>query len=179
MKYILPALMAVLALGWLVSPSDARMRMKHPPMSTEQFVMKAASANQFEIESSQLALQKSNNDQIKQFAHRMIEDHTKIGDQMKEALQKANIQAPPPQLDPMDEAQLKKLKNLSGAAFDRTYVADQRKGHIQTVRLLEGYSKLGDNQVVKQMAEQTLPIVKEHLKFAEALSAGRNVSARR
>jgi putative membrane protein len=178
MKYLLPALLAVLALGWLVSTSQARMPMRQRSMSTEQFVRKAASSNQFEIQSSQLALQKSNNAQIKQFAQRIVDDHTKIGEQMKEALEKAQLPAPAPQLDPMAEAQLKKLQRLSGAAFDRTYAGDQYKDHVLTLRLLEGYSKLGENQTVKQMVDNTIPIIKEHLKLAEALR-GAHVTARR
>ena len=54
MKYLLPAVVAVLALGWLTGPSEARMRMQAmKPATPEQFIQKVANANQFEIELEQ------------------------------------------------------------------------------------------------------------------------------
>ncbi|MGO9487376.1 MAG: DUF4142 domain-containing protein [Rhodomicrobium sp.] len=182
MKYVLSAFLAVLALGWLSSPSEALTRMQRsitqatPP---EKFIQNVANSNQFEIQSSQLALDKSKNDEIRRFARRMIDDHTKMGEELKATLQKANLHEPTNQLSKQDEAMLTKLKNEKEAAFDRTYAAGQRKGHIEAVRLVGGYARYGGNPALKELAAQTLPILKEHLKLAEALRAGRNLSARR
>jgi len=145
----------------------------------EQFIQKVANSNRFEIQSSQLALDKSKNDEIRRFAQRMIDDHRKLGDELKATLQKANLPLPSDQLDEPDQAALTKLKNEKEAVFDRNYAADQLKGHIQAVRLVEAYSKRGTNPALKEFATQTLPILKEHLKMAEALRSGRNLSARR
>lgn len=180
MKYLLPAMVAVLALGWLAGPSEARMRMpaRMQPATPEQFVQKVANANEFEIQSSQLALDKSKNDELRRFAQQMIDDHTKIGDGLKAALQQANLPQPSNQLSEQDQASLTKLKNEKEAAFDRTYVADQIKGHVQAVNLVGAYAKTGSNPVLKELADKTLPVLKEHLKSAEALRT-RNMTARR
>jgi len=181
MKYLLPAMVAVLALGWLAGPSEARMRMhaaKMQPATPEQFIQKVANANEFEIQSSQLALDKSKNDEIRRFAQRMIEDHTKLSDELKATLQQANLPQPSNQLSEQDQAALTKLKNEKEAAFDRTYVADQIKGHIQAVNLVGGYAKTGTNPALKELAAKALPILKEHLKLAEGLRT-RNLTARR
>ncbi len=182
MKYVLSAVLAVLAFGWLAGPSQARMRMQPAKMEAatpEQFIQKVANSNRFEIQSSQLALDKSKNSEIRRFARRMIDDHTKIGDELKATLQKANLPLPGDQLDEPDQAALTKLKSEKEAAFDRNYAAGQRRGHIQAVRLVEAYSKGGTNPSLKELATQTLPVLKEHLKLAEALRSGRNLSARR
>jgi putative membrane protein len=180
MKYLLPAIVAVFALAGLAGPSDARLRQRAvKPLSAEAFALKAANSNEFEIQSSQLALQKSHNDEIRKFAQRMIDDHTKLADEAKATLQQANLQEPPAELDREHQVLLNKLKNENGAAFDRTYVRDQRTGHQQAVLLLEGYAKSGDNAPLKQLASKALPIVKEHLKLVEGLHAGGAVSARR
>jgi len=179
MKYLLPAMVAVLALGWLAGPSEARMRMQAmKPATPEQFIQKVANANEFEIQSSQLALDKSKNDAIRRFAQRMIDDHTKIGDELKATLQQANLPQPSAQLSEQDRALLTKLKIERQAAFDRNYVADQVKGHMQAVHLVGLYAKDGTNPVLKELAAKTLPMLQEHLKLAEALS-GRNLTARR
>ncbi|MBI4724863.1 MAG: DUF4142 domain-containing protein [Rhodomicrobium sp.] len=176
MKYLLPAIVAVFAFAGLAGPSEARMRMRG--MSAETFANSIASMDQFEIQSGQLALQKSNNDEIKKFAQRMIDDHTKSTDQLKEALKQANLPEPGTEPNKGHRAFLTKLQNASEAAFDRTYVQDQRKEHRQEVRVLENYSKRGDNESLKQFASSILPMIREHLQMAEGLKIGA-VSARR
>jgi len=177
MKYLLPAVAAVLALVGLSGPSNARMKPR--PMSQEQYLQRAASGNQFVMESSQLALRKSNNEDIKKFAQRMIHDHTKIGNGLKATLQKANLPEPKAGLDRADETLLMKLRNEKGPAFERNYVRDLRQVHIQALRLTEGYARAGTNPALKKFAVRTLPMVREHLKLAEALPGGRNLTARR
>ncbi len=180
MKYLLPAMVAVLALGWLAGPSEARMRMHAmKPATPEQFIQKVANANEFEIQSSRLALDKSKNDEIRRFAQRMIDDHTKIGDQLKSTLQQANLPQPSGQLDEQDQALLTKLKSERQLTFDRTYVAGQVKGHIQAVNLVGAYAKSGTNPALKELAAKTQPILKEHLKMAEALRTPRPLISHR
>ncbi len=178
MRYLLPAIAAVLALIGLAGPSEARI-IKAKPMAPSYFIQKAADSNRFEIESSKLALQKSNNAEIKKFAQRMIDDHTKIGDELKGLLAKANLPEPGAKLDPKDQALLTKLEKEKEAVFDSNYVIAQRKGHVEAVRLVGAYARNGENPPLKQFASQILPILKEHLRLAEALPGGRNLSARR
>jgi putative membrane protein len=182
MKYVLPALLAILACAWLSGPSEARTRMLHerqaqmPAATPEQFIQKVASSNQLAIQTSQLALDKSKNDRIRQLAQRIIDDHTKLGDELKATLQQANIPLPNVQLNPNDQAQLNKLKKLNGAAFDRAFAAGQFQDHMQAMRLVETYSKIGTNEPLKQLASQALPVLQGHLKMVEALRAPRAVA---
>lgn len=184
MKYVLPALLAALACAWLSGPSEARLRMSHErqsqmqPVTSEQFIQKVASSNQLEIQEARLALDRSKNDQIRQFAQRMIDDHTKLGDELKTTLQQANMPVPNAQLTPQDQAQLNKLKSLTGAAFDRAYIGDDRRDHMQAVRLVETYAKTGTNEPLKQLAARALPVLQGHLKMAEALRAPSAVARR-
>lgn len=177
MKYLLPAILAVFALAGLASPSEARMKSR--PMSAEQFAMTAAASNQFEIDSSQLALNKSKNDDIRRFAQRMVDDHTKLGDQLKATLKQANMPELGNQLPEKLQAKLNKLKGMKEAAFDRAYVAEQRKDHVKALLLLETYARRGDNAALKEFASNGIPVIKEHLKLVHELRSGRAVSARR
>ena len=54
-----------------------------PSVADKMFVMKAMQGGMAEVQLGQLTLQKSENQQVKQFAQRMVDDHTKMGDQMK------------------------------------------------------------------------------------------------
>jgi len=177
MKYLLPAILAVFALAGLTGNSEARMR--GAGMSPEAFARQAMAINEFEIQAGHLALEKAQNEQIKQFAQRMIDDHTRINDEMKARLKQANIPEPTQLLDPKHEALLNKLKSEQGTTFERTYVAINRQGHKEAVRLLETYARRGTNPVLKQIAANVLPTIKEHLKLAEALPSGRALTARK
>jgi putative membrane protein len=137
---------------------------------TQTFVKKASTANQFEIESSQAALKKSQNDSVKQFAQQMVDDHTKIGQDMKKVLQQANLQAPSPTLDQEHQQKIDKLQNASGAEFNKLYKQMQTQGHQQAVQLFTSYSQNGDNAQLREFASATLPMLKQHLQEIEGLS---------
>jgi putative membrane protein len=181
MKFSLAAALAVIAAVGLSGPSAARThtRARTQGMSPQTFVQQAAAANQFQIESSQLALQKAHNGKLKQFAQRMIDDHTKIADEMKQTLQRANLPEPPAQLPPGQQGRLDKLKKKDGAAFDRGYYMDQLSGHRQAARLIGSYARSGSNPELKKLAARTLPVIKEHMKTLEAMPGTRPLSARR
>ena len=87
--------------------------------------------------------------------------------------------SPAASLNQQDQVVLTKLRSEKEPAFDRTYAASQRRGHMQAVQVLRTYSRSGGNKALKQLAAKTLPTIKEHLKMAEGLRAGRNLSARR
>ena len=152
LKSIPLILVAVLALA--AGPALAK-------TSTPDFVKKAATANQFEIDSSKLALDKSQDDGVKTFAQQMVDDHTKAGDAMKDALASAKTKVSP--LDKASEAKIDKLQKLQGAAFDRQYIKIQTAAHKDAVRLFTDYSRTGGDPSLKKFAGDTLPTLKEHL----------------
>lgn len=145
-----------------------------PSAETEKFVHTAADANTFEIQSSQIALQKTTNEQIKDFADMMIKDHTRIGDELESIAQKQNLQLPKG-LDSTSRSSLKRLQSESGTRFGRTYARMMLKGHQQAVKLFRSYAQNGNDQQLKEWAQQTSPTLQEHLRRAEAMERSRPV----
>ena len=145
-----------------------------PAAETENFVHTAADANTFEIQSSQIALQKTTNEQVKDFAHLMIKDHTRIGDEFKSIAEKQNLQLPKG-LDSKSQSSLKRLQSESGTRFSRTYARMMLKGHQQAVKLFQSYAQNGDDQQLNEWAQRTLPTLQEHLRRAEAMERSRPV----
>jgi putative membrane protein len=139
---------------------------------TQNFLQNSAIANQFEISASRVALQKSQNDEVRQFAHQMIDDHTQIGSQEKQVIteENLNVQRPSPSLDPKHQKLLDKLNDASPEDFDKLYVKDQIDGHKEAVSLFSDYAKNGDDQGLKNFASDTLPTIKDHLKLAKDLN---------
>jgi putative membrane protein len=153
-------------------PSPSEIAASATAPSTKAFIETAAPANQFEIDSSELALTKTKNKAIVAFAKRMIKDHTQIGKNFVAALGKANTGVAPPSGlgDDLDKI-MARLKSEDGAAFEADYIAAQTKGHQDAVGLFAGYAKGGDNKVMQAFAKKTLPIIEMHLRMCYALAA--------
>lgn len=139
-------------------------------ISAKEFVNKAAVANKFEIESSQLALDKSQSDDVKLFARKMVDDHTKTGEQLKEVLANGDSKiTAPTELDKKHQNLLDKLSAASADTFDNIYISMQTDAHKEAVDLFTSYSERGKEGALKDFATQTLPNLREHLSHVQKL----------
>ncbi|MFO1057242.1 MAG: DUF4142 domain-containing protein [Dongiaceae bacterium] len=140
--------------------------------SDQTFVHQAAVAGMAEVAEAQLALDKAKSDEVKQFAQRMIDDHTKANDQLKQLAAAKQITLPAA-LDAKHKAEQARLEKLSGAAFDHAYIQNQVKAHQQAVALFRTESETGGDPELKQFAAQTLPILQQHHDAVVALAKNR------
>jgi len=136
---------------------------------TKMFVMETYNMNLFEIQAGQLAAQRAQDDQVKQFARTMVQDHTKANQQLKQVAQSANVQISE-QLDPVHQAKLQKLQKLPASEFGRKYINSQVAGHMMSVLEFQHQSQQGKNDQVKQFATQMLPDLQKHLQHATQLA---------
>lgn len=132
------------------------------------FVEKATIGGLFEVQSSQLAQQKAQSDQIKQFAQMMVTDHTAANQELTAAAQQKQIQQPTA-LDEKHAADLKKLEGAQGADFDKEYAKAQLKAHKQAVNLFQKASQNCKDPDLKAWAGKTLPKLQQHLDAAQKL----------
>ena len=138
-------------------------------MDDKKFVKDAAIGGMTEVELGKLAAQKATRDDVKQFGQKMVDDHTKANDQLKEIATKSSMEVPS-SLDPKHQARVDKLSALSGAAFDKAYVKDQLKDHLQDVSEFQSEAQGGSDPNIKQFAASTLPTLQEHLSMVKDLS---------
>lgn len=139
--------------------------------ATTDFVKKAAVANQFEIDSSKVALEKSQDADIKAFAQKMIDDHTKAGEDFKAAVAESKVDSAlvPAGLDDKHQKQLDKLSKADAKDFDKDYLKVQKDAHKDAVALFKSYSEKGDNEALKTFATNTLPTLEGHKTELEGL----------
>jgi putative membrane protein len=165
-----PAMVGDGRMGFSAQAAGDRAGTKTDATSAKTFATKAAMSDLFEIQTSRLALTKSDDDDIKSFAQKMIDAHSDSTTKLKGVLKDENIGVTPPTtLDQEHEAKLKRLEGLSGSAFDREYAKMQQDGHTKALSLLRTYNEQGDNPALKQFAQDTIPIVQGHLRQAQAL----------
>jgi putative membrane protein len=146
----------------------------HAAVSDTQFAKKAAQGGMAEVKLGQLAQEKGTSDTVKKFGQRMVEDHTKAGDELKRAAAQDNITLPDT-ISAKDKATYDELSKLSGAAFDRAYARDMVKDHEEDIADFNKEANGGKNAAIKDFATQTLPTLQDHLK--EAKEMRQNVSA--
>jgi putative membrane protein len=133
------------------------------PVATPDFVKKASMTDMFEIQSAQIALEKSTSDPVKEFAQMMIKQHGDISENMKKTLMESKTGLKPAaSLDADHAAKIAKLKSLNGPEFDAEYLKMNSEGHDKAVALYENYSVNGDNETLKALATTTLPMIKAH-----------------
>lgn len=138
-----------------------------PVTDSLQFVQKAASANMFEIESSKLALQKAKDQDVKDFAQKMIDDHTRAGQALQAAAGKKGI-AVPKQMAVAEQHRLDQLKSADD--FQTLYIKDQLEGHDQTVSLFKSYLANGPDGPLRSFDRETLPRLEQHLKMIHKIA---------
>lgn len=137
--------------------------------STADFVKEAAISDMFEIQSSKLAAERSD-DATKTYAKQMIADHEKTSGEMKAMVQGGKVQATlPTALDSNHQSKLDTLNGLQGKDFTKRYHSDQVKAHKDAVDLFQRYGKDGDNPDLKAWAAKTQPALDHHLKMAQDL----------
>lgn len=141
------------------------------------FVKKAAQGNLAEVELGKLATEKASSDEVKKFGQRMIDDHSKANDQLKQVVSKAGVTVPD-KLSPKDQATKDRLSKLSGEQFDAAYMRDMVKDHTKDVAEFRRESQSAKNDEVKNFAAQTLPTLQDHLQQAKSIAPKEKRQAR-
>ena len=140
---------------------------EHTPPAPSVFVKKASLDGMTEVEAGKVALAKSQDPDIRSFAQRMVDDHSKAGAELA-SLAKTKGLAAPKQLDAEHQAMLDALKAKSGHEFDHAYAEHMNMDHSKAIALFESASKSDDVQLA-QFAEKTLPTLKQHKALAQKL----------
>lgn len=141
------------------------------PLTAAGYMPMAASSDQFEIQSSQLALQASQNPAVQSFARLMIAHHQATTANLTQAAQSAGLPPPPPALMPQEQALLDQVRAAgTGPAFDAAYKQAQIAGHQSALQLHQGYANGGDVPQLRQVAATAVPIVQQHLQAAQTLN---------
>ncbi len=156
--------------------ADERYAGQGASVNDRVFVKSAMQGGMAEVQLGQLTLQKSNNDQVKQFAQHMIDDHTKLNDQMKPVAQQLGVDVPN-QISKKDRKIMNKLQALSGPAYDQAYIQDMVKDHKADLSDFQMEASSGSDPTVKDAAAQSSKLIAQHLQMAQQLAKDQNVTA--
>jgi putative membrane protein len=152
-----------------------------PPMATgipaspltekdTRFVRMQLQGNYAEIQLAQLALQKSQDQNIRNFAQKMITDHTAANGTLMPMAERQNIPAPTA-LNTRHQAMYDRLSKLNGVAFDTAYINDMIRMHDETIKELDAQSGNGQSQWINVWVQNTRPTVLQHDMIAQQIKA--------
>ena len=136
-----------------------------------EFMEKAARLGHAELAASKLAASKASSQEVRDFAQQMVKDHTRSSKELQ-ALASSKGVTLPTEPDRSHQRALKKLQGLSGAEFDREYMASAGvKDHDRTVDLFRDAHKDVKDLQVKAYIDKTLPALQKHHQRAKTVHA--------
>lgn len=131
-----------------------------------EFPQLAFSGGMMEVWLGKLAQVKASSNKVKEFGERMIQDHSKANDELKDIAHDNSIMLPDSIL-PEHKETFDELSRYKGHEFDEHYMRTMVKDHKEDIKAFEQASQNAKNKEVRQWAEKTLSVLKQHLKLAQ------------
>ncbi len=135
----------------------------------DSFWNEAAQDGLAEISLGSLALQKSQNEQVKQLAQKVVDDHTAANNELTPLAASKSVTLPT-STNAKQKATYDKLSGLSGDQFDMEFVKTMVKDHESAVKLFQKQADGGKDADVKAFAAKTLPTLQGHLEMARSMN---------
>jgi putative membrane protein len=145
-------------------------RRANAPYADEKFVREAAEGSMAEVKLGQLAEEKGQSQEVKKFAKRMVEDHTKATDELKQIAGQEGFNLPT-DVSRQDAEKYERLAKLSGPEFDKAYAQEMVKDHQKDVSEFKRATSAAQKPALKQFAQRELPTLESHLQEAKQMMA--------
>ncbi|MBD2451761.1 DUF4142 domain-containing protein [Nostoc sp. FACHB-152] len=138
------------------------------------YVTESAQGGLTEIQLANLALQKSKNNEIRQYANQMIQEHTPVNQQLIQLATQKGLK-PPTALGPKYQAAIARISQLSGADFDRAYKNEAGINlHMEFLVVQRRQTKLGQDADLQGFATKNIPVTQRYLEMGNRLLAASN-----
>jgi putative membrane protein len=166
-----------MTVGFVVLLSAGAVMAQTPiPPQPADFATSAAQSDQYEIWAARDAITQSQDAGVRAFAQDMIQDHTRSGEDLRQAAT-ASALPPPPAAMSSDQAQmLSALQSLRGADFDKAYARQQVLAHTQALAVEQSFATAGSDPNLRKVAQMGVPMIQHHLQRARQLSAALGAS---
>ena len=144
----------------------------------KDFVHKALEGGSAEVQLGQLAAQKAQSEDVKQFGQRMVQDHSRLAEQVIQPLSKQLGVAPPKGLSKKDKELMANLEQLSGTQFDQAYIKAMLKDHKQDLKDFKAEAGMSQDPNVKRAAEEGEAVISQHLEMIQEIAQKHDVAAK-
>jgi putative membrane protein len=111
-----------------------------------------------------MATQKASDKAVKDFAQRLVDDHSKANQELENIAKSKSISMPA-----MRHSTPANISNATGADFDRAYINQMIANHQKGVANFERMSTQAQDAQLRDFVTRTLPTLREHLSQAQSL----------
>jgi len=136
--------------------------------SEQDFMKKAAQSNLAEVYAARIALQKTGNDDLRDYANMINSDHMNAFVDLSELMKDQNVPQPK-SIAPVTQQDINRMSNLTGGEFDREFINMMVSDHQNTIEMFRDQQISAQNPGVKKYLEETLPRLEMHLEKAQRL----------
>ena len=152
--------------GVVVAQQAERPAKERKGGGNDPVVMNAARDNLAEVQLGKLAAERAASDEVKKFAERMVTDHEKAYDELKQIADSKGLKVPT-EPDSRTKKEYDRLAKTSGADFDRAYMDLMVREHDRDVKAFQRAAQNEKDPQIKDWAAKTLPTLQEHQKLAK------------
>jgi len=136
----------------------------------QDFMMKAAQAHLAEIDMARIAMQKTANSDVKDFANMIQKDHTHALEDLMDLMQKKGM-SQQNVLSPDAKTDIEKMTAISGTEMDREFANTMVADHQKAIEMFRDHVSIARSLDVKKYAEDLLPELEMHLEKAQKLQS--------
>ena len=158
-------MLTVFALGFVTLPAFAQKSLSGEDM---KFLKKAASGGMMEVQMGQIAQEKGQSQDVKDFGSRMVTDHGKANDELKAVAQQKGVTLPT-EMDKKHRSMVDKMKKMSKGDFDKHYMREMVKDHVKDVEKFRMANQMVKDPDLQGWATKTLPVLEQHLQQAKQI----------
>lgn len=128
------------------------------------FLIAATQGGVAEVRMAQLALKKTNDPKVRDFAQMMVKEHSDINSQLGPMATQLGVSLPT-QMNAADSAALGRMSRQQGSTFDRSYLASQKNAHIKALALFQEAGNQADNLTLRTFFAQNTATIATHLEM--------------
>ena len=146
---------------------------------TEQdrnFLQELSQSNRVEVQLGRMAEQKATNPKVKDFARQMVNDHSKLQNQLEDFTAKRNFTLST-STTPQQQNMVDQLQGMSGNEFDKQYMTRMLQDHKQDVAKVQQHMTTSQDPAVQDLARKTLPFLENHVRIAENIAGEMGIPA--
>ncbi len=145
-----------------------------PPAADQAFVRSVLESDATEVQLGQMAQQKSQSDDVKQFGQKMVENRKRLDDQLAPLAKQLEVSQPKGP-NKKDKQEISKLESLSGPQFDEEYIKVVAKAHEKDVKNFKTEAQSAQDPNVQRAAQMDEPVIAQHLQAIQQIAQAHNV----
>lgn len=139
--------------------------------SDRNFIKEAAEDGMYEVAIARVAAEKAADPEVKSYASKLVDDHTKSNDQLRQIAESRNVTLPA-SLPAAKQRNVDRLSSAAGSDFDRQFLRMIGvKEHKEDIAEFERASRRARDAEIREFAKSALPTLREHMSTAQRLTA--------